>query len=100
MLNLDALSVSKFPQTEPERSAVAVPQTLVHLFPDLGVGHLWTIAGYDVYASLVATGVVAAAAMTFINYLGLKPASVFQTIAVVLLVCVGGVMRPGPFVGG
>src|SRR5690606_15596921 len=28
-------------------AAVAVPQALVYLFPDIGVGYLWTIAEYD-----------------------------------------------------
>lgn len=80
--------------------AVAVPQTLVYLFPEMGVGHLWTVAGYDVHASLVATGVAAAAVMTFINYVGIKPAAVFQTIAVLFLVCIGVVMLTGSFAGG
>ncbi|CAL9436755.1 putative amino acid permease YhdG [Nocardiopsis dassonvillei] len=80
--------------------AVAVPQTLVYLFPGMGVGHLWTVAGYDVYASLVATGVAAAAVMTFVNYVGIRPAAVFQTIAVLFLLGIGAVMVTGSFAGG
>ena len=80
--------------------AVAVPQTLVYLFPDMGVGHLWTIAGYDVHASLVAVGIVSAVLMTAVNYVGIKPASVFQVVAVLFLVAVGAVMLTGSFVGG
>lgn len=33
--------------------AVALPQTLLYLFPDMLVGRLWSVAGYDVYASWV-----------------------------------------------
>lgn len=80
--------------------AVAVPQTLVYLFPGMGVGHLWTVAGYDVYAGLVAAGVVAAAGMTFLNYVGIRPASVFQTVAVLFLAGVGAVMLTGALAGG
>ena len=37
--------------------AVALPQTLLYLFPDMLAGRLWTVADYDVYASWVAVGV-------------------------------------------
>ncbi|MEU1900828.1 APC family permease [Nocardiopsis dassonvillei] len=80
--------------------AVAVPQTLVYLFPDMAVGRLWTVAGYDVHASLVAVGVAAAVLMTAVNYVGIKPASVFQTIAVLFLLLTGAAMVTGAFVGG
>ncbi|WP_047867733.1 APC family permease [Nocardiopsis sp. RV163] len=80
--------------------AVAVPRTLVYLFPDMAVGRLWTVAGYDVHAGLVAVGVAAAALMTAVNYVGIRPASAFQTIAVLFLLVTGAVMVTGAFVGG
>ena len=40
--------------------AVALPQTVLYLFPDMQVGKLWTIADYDVYLSWAAVGIVAA----------------------------------------
>lgn len=80
--------------------AVAVPQTLVYLFPNIEVGHLWTIAGYDVHASLVAIGVLSAVAMTALNYVGIRPASVFQGITVLFLLAAGAAMLTGAFVGG
>ena len=57
--------------------AVALPQTMLYLFPDMLVGRLWTVAGYDVYASWVAIGVGAAVVMTALNYIGVRPAAVF-----------------------
>lgn len=80
--------------------AVAVPETLVYLLPDMAVGHLWTIAGYDVHASLVAVGLATAVLMTAVNYVGIKPASVFQTIAVLFLLVTGLAMVTGAFTGG
>lgn len=80
--------------------AVAVPQTLVYIFPNIEVGHLWTIAEYDVHVSLVAVGVLSAAAMTALNYVGIKPASVFQGITVLFLLAAGAAMLTGSFVGG
>jgi amino acid transporter len=80
--------------------AVALPQTLLYLFPDMLVGRLWTVAGYDVYASWVAIGVVAAVVMTALNYVGVRPAAVFQTVAVLFLLAVGLALVVGSFVGG
>lgn len=80
--------------------AVALPQTMLHLFPDMLAGHMWTIADYDVYASWVAVGVVAAVAITALNYVGIRPASVFQTFAVLFLLCAGAALLLGSFTGG
>lgn len=80
--------------------AVALPQTMLYLFPDMLVGQLWTIADYDVYVSWVAVGVVAAIVMTWLNYRGVRPAAVFQAIAVLFLAIVGVVLVVGSFVGG
>ncbi len=80
--------------------AVALPQTMLFLFPDMLAGRLWTIAGYDVYLSWVAVGVGAAAVMTYLNYRGVRAAAVFQTIAVLFLVAVGAALVLGSFTGG
>lgn len=80
--------------------AVALPQTMTYLFDGMLAGKMWTIAGYDVYASFVAVGVLAALVMTVVNYIGIRPAAVFQTIAVVVLSAVGVCLLVGSFVGG
>ncbi|MBA2694709.1 MAG: APC family permease [Ornithinimicrobium sp.] len=80
--------------------AVALPQTMLFLFPDMLAIKLWTIAGYEVYLSWVAVGVVAAVVMTYINYRGVRPAAAFQTIAVLFLMAVGLALIFGSFVGG
>ncbi len=80
--------------------AVALPQTMTYLFDGMLAGKLWTIAGYDVYATWVAVGVVAALVMTFVNYVGIRPAAVFQTIAVLFLAAVGVALFAGSLVGG
>ncbi len=80
--------------------AVALPQTVLYIFPDMLAGKMWTVAGYDVYATWVAVGVVAAIVMTALNVVGVRPAAVFQTIAVLFLGAVGLVLILGAFVGG
>lgn len=80
--------------------AVALPQTMLFLFPDMLTGRLWTVAGYDVYLSWVSVGVGGAVLMTWLNYRGVRPAAVFQTIAVLFLAAVGVALIVGSFVGG
>ena len=80
--------------------AVALPQTMLFLFPDMLAVKLWTVAGYEVYLSWVAVGVVAAVAMTYVNYRGVRPAAVLQTVAVAFLLLVGLALVTGSFVGG
>lgn len=80
--------------------AVALPETVLYLIPDLPAGKLWTVAGYDVYATWAAVGIVAAVAITAVNYVGIRPASVFQLVAVLFLLAVGATLLLGSFVGG
>lgn len=80
--------------------AVALPQTLLYVFPDMLVGHMYNVAGYEVYASWVAVGVLCAVVMTWLNIVGVRPAAMFQTVAVVFLLLVGAVLLLGSFVGG
>ncbi len=80
--------------------AVALPQTVLYLAPDMLAGRLWTVAGYDVYASWVAVGVVGAVLITALNYVGVRPAAVFQLVAVLFLLAVGALLLLGSFVGG
>lgn len=80
--------------------AVALPQTMLYLFPDMLSVRLWTVAGYDVYLSWVAVGVAGSLLMTYLNYRGVRPAAAFQAIAVLFLVAVGLVLVTGSFAGG
>lgn len=80
--------------------AVAIPQTILYLFPDMLAGYLWSVAGYEVYATWVAVGVGTAIIMTGLNYVGMKPAATFQSLAVVFLLIVGLTLVTGSFVGG
>ena len=80
--------------------AVAIPQTVLYLFPDMLTGYMYSVAGYEVYASWVAVGVGTAVVMTALNYIGVKQGAVFQSVAVGFLLLVGVVLLTGSFVGG
>lgn len=69
--------------------AVALPTVLEYLTPNYKVGYMWSIAGWDVYASWALVGIVGSIFITWLNYIGVKPAAVFQLICTVLLGLVG-----------
>lgn len=79
--------------------AVALPTAVNYLAP-LETGFLWTVAGYEVYASWVAVGLIGAVGITVLNYIGIKPSAIFQFIAVLFLFGIALLFVLGTFVGG
>ncbi|MDR2132902.1 MAG: amino acid permease, partial [Clostridiales Family XIII bacterium] len=55
------------------------------------IGYLWTIAGFDVYVSWMAVGIVMSIILTIVNFVGIKSATVFQTCATAGI-CIGGII--------
>ena len=72
--------------------AVSLPTIIQYIFPGFAQGYLYTIAGSDVYL----TGVLIASLFTIviivINILGIKAASIFQTILTVTIAVVGVIL--------
>lgn len=68
--------------------ACALPTIITYIYPDFLKGYLYTVAGFDVYASWLAVAVIMAIFITYINIRGAKTAAVLQTI---LTVIIGGV---------
>jgi len=80
--------------------AVSLPTILQYLFPDFLKGHMYTIAGFDVYASWVATGIIVAIFVTVINVIGTKKAAILQTIFTIAIAVVGIVLMAGSVFNG
>ncbi len=87
-ITLAYVSVSAF-------EAVALPTVAEYLVPNLKQIYLYTIAGYDVYLSWALVGAVGAAAVVWLNILGIKVAARFQLWATAILVVVGAVLMFG-----
>lgn len=68
--------------------ACALPTIVTYIYPDFLQGYLYTIEGFDIYASWLAVAVCIAAFITYINIIGTKTAAILQTI---LTVIIGGV---------
>ncbi|OHV08926.1 APC family permease [Kushneria phosphatilytica] len=71
--------------------AVALPTVVEQLAPGYDIGHLWTVAGWEVKATWVAVGVVGSIVMMAINYVGISTAALLQKV-VTALILVAGVM--------
>ncbi|WP_151524203.1 APC family permease [Serinicoccus kebangsaanensis] len=80
--------------------AVALPRTAAYLFPSLESVQLWSVAGSPVYLGWGVVGTLAAVALTAVNIVGIRPASMIQTFIVLFLVVIAGLMLVGAGVGG
>lgn len=80
--------------------AVALPTVVEHLFPGYAVGHLWTVAGWEVNATWVAVGVAGSLAMMGINYLGIRTAALLQKVVTLLILVVGIMFITGALFAG
>lgn len=80
--------------------AVALPTVVEYLFPNYIQGYLWTIAGWDVYASWVAVGVIGAIIIMALNYVGIKLAAFVQVVLAAAIALVGILLITGSLFNG
>lgn len=80
--------------------AVALPTVLDYLIPVQHKGYLWSLGGWDVYLTWVLIGSGGAILLTILNYVGIKPATIFQSIFTVTIVAIGLLLAFGAFKNG
>ncbi|MDR3342071.1 MAG: APC family permease [Treponema sp.] len=80
--------------------ACAFPTVIQYIAPNFLKGYMYTVGGFDVYASWVGTGVVVSILISVINYLGVKPAAVFNTVLTLIILGVGIALIAGAAVNG
>ena len=66
--------------------ACAFPTIITYLWPGFLKGYMYTVAGFDVYASWLITAIVIAFLIMLINIIGAKTAAILQTV----LTCIIG----------
>ena len=69
--------------------ACALPTIITYIYPEFLQGYLYTVAGFDIYASWVAVAVIVAVFITYINIRGAKTAAFLQTVLTVIIGVVG-----------
>jgi len=80
--------------------AVALPTVVDYLVPGFSRGYLWTVAGWDVNATWVAVGVIAAIVMTVVNIVGISTAVKLQSLVVLIVLVSGLAIMAGALAGG
>ena len=69
--------------------AVALPTVVEYFIPNYNQGLLWNVAGWDVYASWVAVGMLGSVLVTWLNIRGVAVSAWFQKLAVMGIMFVG-----------
>ncbi|WP_131667318.1 APC family permease [Psychrobacter pygoscelis] len=69
--------------------AVALPTVVEYFIPNYNQGLLWNVAGWDVYATWVAVGMLGSILVTWLNIRGVAVSAWFQKLAVMGILFVG-----------
>ncbi|MGN0909698.1 MAG: APC family permease, partial [Succinivibrio sp.] len=69
--------------------ALALPTIFTYLWPGFLQGYLYTVAGFDIYASWIIAAIFFAIVITYINIRGVKAAAKLQNILTVIIGTVG-----------
>ena len=80
--------------------AVSLPTIIQYIFPSFSQGYLYTVAGSDVYVTGVAVASFFTIGIIVLNILGIKAASIFQTILTVVIAAVGFVLVVASAING
>jgi amino acid transporter len=75
--------------------SVALPTALVYLFPGIRFHRLWEIMGAPVDLGFVIIGVGGALIMTIVNLLGIRTASLVQTVITLVILLAGAMLLSG-----
>ena len=75
--------------------AVALPSAVEYLLPEIRLGTLWTFLGSDVDLGFVLLGAGTAAAVAWINVLGIRTAAFMQMLVTGLIILSGALLISG-----
>ena len=80
--------------------AIALPAAVEYLIPDIKIGTLWTVLGAEVDLGFVIVGLLGTMLVTWSNYVGIKTASLVQTIVTLLIILSGLLLISGAALTG
>lgn len=72
--------------------AVSLPTIISYIFPSFNQVYLYSVAGSDVYLTGVILASLCTIGIIIINILGIKAASIFQTILTIVIAAVGVIL--------
>ena len=80
--------------------AVSLPAIIQYIFPSFSQGYLYTVAGSDVYLTGVILASLCTICIIIINLLGIKAASILQTILTITIAAVGIILVAASAING
>ena len=80
--------------------ACALPTIITYLWPGFLRGYLYTVAGFDIYASWLGAAVAMSVFITWINIRGAKTAAVMQTVLTCIIGGAGILLIAGSVING
>ncbi|MBP5208268.1 MAG: APC family permease [Clostridia bacterium] len=80
--------------------AVSLPTIVQYIFPSFSQVQLYTISGSDVYLTGIILASLCTIAIIVINILGIKAASIFQTVLTVTIAAVGIILVAASVING
>lgn len=80
--------------------AVALPTVIDYVLPVEHKGLMWTLGGWDVYFTWALIGSGGAVVLTALNYFGVKPAAIFQSVFTIAIIATGFLLLGGALVNG
>jgi len=80
--------------------ACAFPTIIGYLFPSFMQGYLYTVAGFDIYATWLAVAVIMSVLMTYVNIRGVKTAAKLQSVLTIIIGLAGIVLIASSAVTG
>lgn len=80
--------------------AVALPSAMAFVIPGFNTVELWSIAGEPVYGTWILVGVLGTIGITYLNYVGIRPAAQFQIVMTLVIAFAGVVLIGGAITGG
>ena len=80
--------------------SVALPTAVEYLVPAIRLGSMWTVVDAPVDVGFVVVGILGATIMSAVNYVGIRAASIVQTVVTVAIIGAGAVLVAGALTRG
>ena len=80
--------------------ACSLPTIIQYIFPGFLKGYLYTVAGFDVYATWLAVAIISAVGITWINIRGVKAAAILQKALTIVIAAVGIILVVASAING
>lgn len=80
--------------------ACSFPTIIQYIFPGFLKGYLYTIVGFDIYATWLVVAIISCVLITYINIKGVKTAAILQKILTIIIAAVGMVLIIASIING